>query len=235
MGNINEIARQVFLAFLKIGMALAAAVVGGCSGPSPDSPVAPAWSRDTDGIHYTTARGKPVVVRPGPEGVTFEIRDGDESFGFSWSEEGFEEWAVRNGRREALQVEYRSDLDVEVVRYNGKVVQVTRADRAVHSSFEAAVSTVADLERPLSASILYDNSLGEELVESIGTTLHDLGVQQRWVEGDGSCSRELTTVAGACARWKCAFGGGAANPICHVCVGTTVVCVVMAIANLNGE
>lgn len=237
MGNINEVARQILLAFLKLGMAIAALVAGGCAGPSPESPVTPGASRspDTGEIRYTTASGKPVVVTPSPGGATFEIRDGDDVFGFSWSEEGFGEWAVVDGQRESLQVEYRADLDVEVVRYNGKVVQVTRADPAAHSSFEAAVTQAARLKRPLSESTLYDNRLGEELVASIGSTLHDLGVQQRWVDDDGSCSRELTTVAGACARWKCSLGGGLANPVCHVCIGTTVACVVMAIANLNGD
>ena len=236
MGNINDIARFIILAFFKLGLAIVAVIVGGCTQSDPEAPTpSPTpWPRDSSVFTYQTSTGKPVEVWRDGENLTFEIRAGDGSeFGFSLRGDGFEEWAVVEGVRETLQVEYRAELDVEIARFNGQVIQVTRADQAAYSSFETAFNTMANPKRPIEESSLYHNDLGEELVLSLGTTLHDIGVQQRWVNDDGTCSASLSSVAGACARFKC-MAGGWGNPLCHVCVGTTAVCAIIALVDLLG-
>ena len=56
----------------------------------------------------------------------------------------------------------------------------------------------------------------------------------KFVNDDGTCTGAFSTAIGGCAKFKCMLGGWA-NPVCHACVGTGIVCLVAAIVHLADD
>jgi hypothetical protein len=167
-------------------------------------------------------------VRPGWPGFQAYLRaDDGQEFGFliEWDpavegREHIREWTGAD--RLDLDRSFRDGAIFERYDVNGRQLSV-ELDEDGNLLGAKAVDTSA-----LRTATLNGNAVGDRLMtllaqDEFGPWLGRLTVRDRNSGGSG-CPRWLSRITQPCAFLKCMFGGGVANPLCHVCVGVSWAC-----------
>ena len=166
-------------------------------------------------------------VRAGWAGFQAHLRarDGQE-FGFlvEWDPavEGHEhirEWTATD--RLDLDRSVQDGAILERYDVNGRQLSV-----ALDESGELLGAKSVDAS-VLQTPTLNGNATGDRLMtllsqDEFGPWLGRVTVRES--NGGGGCPRWLSAFAQPCSLFKCTFGGGVANPLCHVCVGVSWAC-----------
>lgn len=199
----------------------------------------PSFLSPDGSLRYMTPAGEVITGEAVDQNtVRFEITDGRRRFGFELAPERMREWANRRGdpeKLDELRIEYGYDEGVAKYTINGQEYRVGHDQ--IGSWVPARARFDAEPELPLGLPIdglsVFDNELGDTLVETLERLGAELTDNSRFVDEDGNCSGAFMTVLGGCLQVKCPLGG-VANPVCHACVGTFAACVMMAILHLGG-
>lgn len=166
-------------------------------------------------------------VREGWPGFRAHLRSGDgQEFGF------LIEWdAATEGREHIREWTATDRLDLDRSLQDGVILERYDVNgRQLNATLDAegnllnAKSVDASVLR---TATLNGNATGDRLMtllahDDFGPWVAEL--TRRGSNGGAGCPKWLTRIATPCAYLKCTFGGGVANPLCHVCFATGWAC-----------
>lgn len=236
IGIIGQTALLALFVLATVGIG------GGCGEDSPTPPV----KQDVGTVAGMRVGAPTLSAESGLSTLTFPVWFGEQERQVELRASA-EEWVARILDRDVLgyELHWRSDgtgweqtaferLDIAIVE-EGSVEEYRYTDllSGVGSSMVVTASTTeeqwAGFYDPYT---LNDNPEGERLARVLTAPLV-VEMLAPYCEPNGRADKKPTDaericrVAGTLGTLKCMFGGGAANPLCHVAIGVTFVCGVM--------